>query len=143
MMNSASPAKAKHGQKKLRRLKKPKHAAPFHPGGQWQASLVLYQFGHKLHAGDNTQHTTYPYLSRATSLVGADQQPDEDVCREVAAARTRLPGTGSTKEPELKALVLSLTLTTALTATKPRNLQLKTHQATSPPPPSHFCTHRR
>jgi len=29
-------------------------------GGQWQASQVLYQFGHMLHAGDNTQHTSVP-----------------------------------------------------------------------------------
>jgi len=67
--NSARPLqKAKHGSRSVGRLKKPRHAAPLLPGGQWQTSLVLYQFGHKLHAGDNTQHTTYPHLGRSETV---------------------------------------------------------------------------
>jgi len=61
----------------LGRLKKPRHA-PLATGSQWQARQVLYQFGHMLHAGDNTQHTSVPIsaarrdrgLAGASGLVG-------------------------------------------------------------------------
>lgn len=67
VMNSA---RAKAGSKqKLGRLKKPRHA-PLATGGQWQANQVLYQFGHMLHAGDNTQHTSIP-----VSAVRRDRGP--------------------------------------------------------------------
>ena len=40
-------------------------------GGQWQARQVLYQFGHMLHAGDNTQHTSVPIPAARRGLAGA------------------------------------------------------------------------
>jgi len=65
----------------------------------------------------HTAHNLSPSQPRRdrgpAGLVGPDQQPDGDACREVADAGTRLPGTESTSESELKAPVLCLTLATA------------------------------